>query len=44
MGPCPRSVLITLTVRVTKQNPVNISYSKKLVQHIIEAQSVLESK
>jgi len=32
MGPCSRSVLITFTVRVTKQHPVNISFLKKLVQ------------
>ena len=36
------SVLITLTVRVTKQHPVN-KLSKNLVQRIIEAQSVLPS-
>ena len=41
MGPWSRSVLITFTVRVTKQHPVNISFLKKLVQLIIEAQSVL---
>ena len=29
MGPCSRSVLITCTVRVTKQHPVNISFLKK---------------
>ena len=44
MGPCSRSVLITFTVRVTKQHPVNISYLNKLVQRIIEAQSVVPSK
>ena len=41
------SVLITFPVRVTKQHPVIISFLKKLVQRIIEAQSiiaVLESK
>ena len=37
------SVLITFTVHVTKQQPVNISFQKKLVQRIIEAQSVLPS-
>ena len=26
LGPCSRSVLITFTVRVTKQHPVNISF------------------
>ena len=40
---CSRSVLITFTVRVTKQHPVNISFLKNLVQRIIEAQSVLPS-
>jgi len=35
------SVLITFTVRVTKQHPVNIIFIKKLVQRIIEAQSIL---
>ena len=28
MGPWSRSVLITFTVRVTKQHPVNISFLK----------------
>jgi len=28
MGPCSMSVLITCTVRVTKQHPVNISFPK----------------
>jgi len=37
------SVLITFTVRVIKQHPVNISFLKKLVQRIIEAHSVLPS-
>jgi len=37
------SVLITFTVRITKQHPVNISSLKKLVQRIIEAQSILPS-
>jgi len=37
------SVLITYTVHVTKQHPVNISFLKKLVQRIIEAHSVLPS-
>ena len=32
------TVLITFTVRVTKQHPVNISFLKKLVQRIVEAQ------
>jgi len=27
-SPCSRSVLITFTVRVTKQHPVNISFLK----------------
>ena len=44
MGFCSRSVLITFTVRVTKQHHVNISFLKKLVQSIIKAQSVLPSK
>jgi len=34
-SPCSRSVLITFTVRVTKQHPVNISFLKTLVQRII---------
>ena len=29
MGPCSRSVLITFTVRVTKQRLVNINFLKK---------------
>ena len=33
-----RSVLIAFTASVTKQHPVNISFLKKLVQRIIEAQ------
>ena len=38
------SVLFTFTVRVIK-HPVNISFlNKNIVQRIIEAQSVLESK
>jgi len=37
------SVLITFTVRVTKQHSVNISFLKKIVQRIIEAQSILPS-
>ena len=39
LGPC----LLLFTVRVTKQHPVNISCLKKLVQCIIEVQSVLPS-
>ena len=31
MGPCSRSVLITLTVRVTKQHSGNISFLKKTI-------------
>ena len=42
MGPCSRSVLITCTVRVTKQHPVNIK-SKKLMQRIKEVHSVLDA-
>jgi len=42
-GPCSRSVLITFSVRVTKQHPANISFLKKLVQRIIEAQLILPS-
>jgi len=33
MGPCSRSVLITFTVRVTKQHPVNISFLKTSAAH-----------
>jgi len=43
MGPCSRSVLITFTVRVTKQYAVNISFLKKLAHRIIEAKTVLPS-
>jgi len=31
-SPCSRSMLITFTVRLTKQHPVNISFLKKQVQ------------
>ena len=44
MSPCSRSVLITFTVRVTTQHPVNINYLKNLVHHIKWAQSVSPSK
>ena len=44
MGPRSRSVFIIFTVRVTKQHPVNISFLQNLVQRIIEAQLILESK
>jgi len=37
------SVLITFTVHITKQHLVNLSFLKKLVQRIIEAQWVLPS-
>ena len=46
MGPCSRSVLITVTVRVTKQHPVNISFLKSSAAHYkgtIDL-AVLESK
>ena len=36
MGPCSRSVLITFTVRVTKQHPLNISTSVPVFYRIIK--------
>ena len=38
------SVLITFTVRVTKTTSCQYKFSKKIVQRIIEAQSVLSSE
>ena len=46
MGPCSRSVLITFTVRVTKQHPVNISFKKTSAVHYrgTIGLAILESK
>ena len=33
LSPCSRSVIITFTVRVTKQHPVNISFLKTSAAH-----------